>query len=177
MATVIKNATPMLANTVEFVDLSEQPAKAKIVRQGYDVPQPKIDLKKAEQFIGDLVQIPVPSLPRVVVQGIAPGTKVAAGTVVDLVLAPRSKIPFAIFDNPHADLVGKNLDAIDVLVADPATRKTLLSYQAGADVPQVEKDALTQKLGAAGIHVDAGNSQKDFERAFETVRGALTFQG
>jgi len=81
MAVNIKNVVTKPAASVEFVDLSEQPAKAKIVRQGYDVPAVKLDLKKVDQFVGDLAQIPTSQLPRVVSQAIPPGTKVTAGTV------------------------------------------------------------------------------------------------
>jgi len=177
MVVSAKNVPAQQAASIEFVDLSPQPAKAKIVRQGFDVPQPKIDAKKAEQLIGVLGQVSAQDLPRVVVQGIPAGTKVAAGTVVDLTLAPRSKIPFNIFENVHQDVIGKNLDQIDAVVTDAASRKTLLSYESGADVPQVEKDALTLKLAAAGIHVDPSNPQNDFSAAFDTARIALTFQG
>src|SRR5262249_24295047 len=135
---------------VEFIDLSEKPAKAKIVRQGFDVPQVALDVKKVDQFIGDLTQIPTKDLPRVGSQAIPSGTKVAKGTVVDLVLAPRSKTPFNIFQNFHADLAGKNLDSIDGLFTDVNARKTLLNYEFSGDIPTAEKNQLQTALQNAG---------------------------
>jgi len=82
----ITRSTTKSATGIEFVDLSDKPAKAKIVRQGFDVPEAKLDTKKVDQFLGDLTQISTKEAPRVVSQAIAPGTKVTAGTVVDLVM-------------------------------------------------------------------------------------------
>lgn len=177
MAVNIKNVVTKPAASVEFVDLSEQPAKAKIVRQGYDVPAVKLDLKKVDQFVGDLTQIPTNQLPRVVSQAIPPGTKVTAGTVVDLVLAPRTKIPFNVFDGVHLDLATKTLDSIDPLFANAAAKKTLQTYQLAADVPAAEKTALTTAMASVGITVDEANPNKTFAKAFDSARGGLAFQG
>jgi hypothetical protein len=170
----IKNS---VNKSVEFVDLSEQPAKAKIVRQGYDVPAVKLDLRRVEQFVGDLTQIPNKELPRVVSQAIASGTKVAAGTVVDLVLAPRSRIPFSVFDAVHGDLSTRTLDAIDPLFANPAVKKTLQTYATADEVPELEKTALRTAFLAVGIGVDEANPSKTFEKAFDSARGGMAFQG
>jgi hypothetical protein len=177
MAVTIKNVVTKQAASVEFVDLSEQPAKAKIVRQGYDVPAVKLDLKKVDQFVGDLTQIPVNQLPRVVSQAIPPGTKVTAGTVVDLVLAPRTKIPFSVFDGLHLDLATKTLDAIDPLFANAAAKKTLQTYAVAEEVPESEKTALKTAFLAVGITVDEANPNKTFAKAFDSARGGLAFQG
>src|SRR5262249_54516983 len=112
------------AASVEFIDLSEQATKAQIVRQGFDVPAVLLDQRRVDQVVGDLTQIPQQELPRVVSQSITSGTRVPAGTVVDLVLAPRNRIPFSVFDNVHLDLATRNLDSIDPLIADPAARRT-----------------------------------------------------
>jgi len=176
MAVTIKNVSRLAAG-VEFVDLSEQPAKAKIVREGYDVPAVKLDLKKVDQFVGDLTQIPTKELPRVVSQAIPPGTKVTAGTVVDVVLAPRTKIPFSVFDAVHLDLATKTLDAIDPLFANAAAKKTLLTYSAASEVPEPEKAQLKTALQAVGVTVDETNPNKTFAKAFDSARGSMAFQG
>jgi hypothetical protein len=177
MPVTIKNVVTKQAASVEFVDLSDRPAKAKIVRQGYDVPEVKLDLKKVDQFVGDLTQVSTKELPRVVSQAIPPGTKVTVGTVVDLVLAPRTKIPFSVFDAVHLDLATKTLDAIDPLFADAAAKKTLLTYAAADDVPESEKTHLKSALLAVGITVDETNPDKTFAKAFDSARGGMAFQG
>ena len=178
MAVSIKNTVNVQkASGVEFVDLSDQPARAKIVRQGYDVPAVKLDAKRVDQFVGDLVLIPPKEVPRVVSQSIAAGTKVTAGTVVDLVLAPRTKIPFSIFDGVHVDLAAKTLDVLDPLVSDPAAKKALLSYGTADEVPAAEKEHLKTAFAGVGIGIDETNPAKSFAKAFETVRGGMAFQG
>jgi hypothetical protein len=165
------------AQAVEFVDLSAKPAKAKIVRQGFDVPAVQLDTKKVDQFVGDLTQILPKDLPRVVSQAVPAGTKVVAGTVVDLVLAPRTKIPFDVFTGVHMDLAAKTLDFIDPLFQNAAAKKTLQTYDAADAVPQVEKDALKTALQAVGITVDETNPNKTFQKAFDSARGGMAFQG
>src|SRR5262245_4027463 len=178
MAINIKNvAAQTAAQNVEFVDLSQSAAKAKIVRQGFDVPDVKLDPKKVDQFVGDLTQILPKDLPRVISQAVAAGTKVPAGTVVDLVLAPRSKIQFSVFDGLHMDLVAKNLDAIDGLFADPAAKKTLLTYTAPEDVPEADKTQLKNAFQSVGITVDETNPNRTFAKAFNSARGGIAFQG
>jgi hypothetical protein len=113
----------------------------------------------------------------VVSQAIPPGTKVTAGTVVDLVLAPRTKIPFNVFDGVHLDLATKTLDAIDPLFANAAAKKTLQTYQLAEDVPAAEKTALTTAMASVGITVDETNPNKTFAKAFDSARGGLAFQG
>jgi hypothetical protein len=164
-------------SSIEFIDLSEEPAKAKIVRSGFEVPTVKLDLKRVDQFVGDLTQIPTKDLPRVISQAIPAGTKVAAGTTVDLVLAPRTRIPFDVFDGVHADLATKTLDVIDPLFANPAIKKTLLTYTSADEVPAVERAQLQTAFAGVGITVDETNPNRTFDKAFHSARGGIAFQG
>jgi hypothetical protein len=177
MASITKGQVSVRAGAVEFVDLSREPTKAKIVRQGYQVPSVALDLAKVERFVGDLAQVPLGELPRVVSQSVPAGTKVAAGAVVDLVLAPRARIPFAVFDEVHADLVTKQLDAIDGLYANATVKKALLTYASAGEVPQAERAVLTQQFASVGVTVDDQDPTRSFERAVASARGGLTFQG
>jgi hypothetical protein len=174
----IRNIAAARASASEkIVDLSEEPAKAKVLRQGFDVPQAKIDAKKIDQFIGELPDIPTRELPKVVTQSVAPRTKVPVGTVVDIILAPRNKIPFDVFEGIHLDLVNKNLDAIDPLFANAVAKKTLLTYTSADDVPAAEKTQLQTAFQAVGITVDESNPNRTFAKAFESARGGVAFYG
>jgi hypothetical protein len=161
----------------KIVDLSEEPAKAKVLRQGFDVPQAKLDARKVDQFIGDLGEVPTRELPKVVSQSVAQGTKVPVGTVVDLVLAPRNRIPWDIFTGVHMDLAGKTLDAVDPLFSDAAARKTLLTYTSADAVPTAEKALLQTRFQQVGITVDESDPNKTFAKAFESARGGVAFFG
>jgi hypothetical protein len=174
------NALSQSAQTsanLEFIDLSPAPAKAKIVRQGFDVPAVTVDQKKIDQFLGSLILVPTTDLPRVVSQSVPSGTKVTKGTVVDLVLAPRTKIPFSIFDGAHLSLQAKTLDALDPLFSDAAAKKTLLTYSTAAEIQAAEKTHLITALTGAGVQVDDANAGTSLEAALNTARGALAYFG
>jgi hypothetical protein len=113
----------------------------------------------------------------VVSQSIRPGTKVTAGTVVDLILAPPSDIPFRIFDNVHRDLRERSVATlVDGMLQDQTTRQTLLKYDKAQDVPAAERTALTQQFQAANVGIDDAAPDSSFEAAFNSARGALAFK-
>ena len=162
---------------VQFVDLSGQPAKAQIVRQGYEVPAVAVNPQRVDQIIGTLTQVPQINLPRVLGQSIPAGTKVPVGTVVDLVLAARNRIPFSIFANAHTDLANRTLDVLDPVLADQAAKQTLLTYASADQVPAADQTHLATLFQAANVGIDANDPNKTFAKAFESARGALAYQG
>lgn len=160
-----------------FVDLSEKPAQAKIVREGYQVPTPKVDATKAG-FVLDNLEILAPKvLPRVISQSIPAGTKITKGTVVDLVLVPKSSIPFAMFEEVHADLATRTVDALtDSLLENSRARQILLDHENPTDIPAVDKEFLTAELVRNGVRVDEADTTRTFNKAFAGARGALAFR-
>lgn len=160
-----------------LVEVDDKPAVAKVVRDGFQVPAVQINQQATEFFLGGLVALQPRQTPRVVSQSIKAGTKVNAGTVVDLILAPPTAIPFTIFDNVHRDLRNRNVAALtDGILQDAATRQTLLKYEKAADVPAAEKTALTAQFRGANIGVDEAAPETSFEAAFNSARGALAFR-
>ena len=165
-----------LSDQVQFVDLSEKPAKAKVVREGYQVPAPALDPQKADFLVNNLITTLPTQMPRVISQSIAPGTKVAAGTVVDLILAPREIIPFNVFTNVHADLAVQPITFVDPVVADPKIRQILLASDSADQVSTADKATLTTAFTAAKINVNEADPNRTFASAFNAVRGALAFR-
>jgi hypothetical protein len=160
-----------------LIDLSEKTAKAKVVREGYQVPPATFDKNKA-QFEFDQYEILSPkSLPRVVSQGVPAGTKVTKGTVVDLVLVPRSGVPFDIFDRVHSDFMGKNVEFMtEGMLADAKTRQIFLTYEDPDDIPAADKTFLQTQFVNSGITFDEALENKSFKSAYNTARGALAFK-
>src|SRR5262249_1179222 len=111
-AVAAQRASTAATQNIQVVDLSGEPARAQIVRQGFGVPAVAVDPRRVDQVIGGLTQVPAIDLPRVLSQSVAPGTRVPVGTAVDMVLASRRRIPFNVFNNAHVDLANRNLDAI-----------------------------------------------------------------
>jgi hypothetical protein len=156
------------------VDISQKPAIAKIVRQGFNVPVAALNTKQVEQFIGGLTPTKPQDVPRVLSQSIAPGTLVAVGAAVDLVLAPRTRIPFTVFQDLHAGFAGKNIADLEPLLS-PQIKQTLLNHETTTTVPPAELLVLTTELkNKLNVTVNS-NDPKEVENAFQTARNAIAF--
>ena len=174
---VNKSAASALERTELVVEIADQPTVAKVVRDGFQVPSVTLNSQAAEFFLGNLEVLQPRQTPRVVSQSVKPGTKATLGTVVDLVLAPSTLIPFNIFDNVHADLVQRNVsDLLDGMLADPVTRQTVLKYGKAEDVPAADRAALTNSFSAADVRISEDNVATGFAAAFNAARGALAFK-
>lgn len=172
-----KNVAASLDRSEVVVEVAAKPAVAKVVREGFQVPAVTLNQQAADFFIGNLEVLQPRQTPRVLAQSIKPGTKVTLGTVVDLVLAPSTLIPFNIFDNVHADLAQRNVsDLLDGMLADPVTRQTVLKYEKADDVPAADRTALTERFTAADVRIDDGSPATSFAAAFNAARGALAFK-
>ncbi len=159
------------------VEVAPQPATAKVVREGFQVPAVALNNQAAEFFLGNLDLVLPRQTPRVVSQSIKPGTRVTAGTVVDLILAPVDDIPFVIFEGIHRDLQQRNVSALlDGMLAQPVTRQTVLKYQKAEDVPAVEREALTQQFRQADVVISEDAAETNFAAAFNAARAALAFK-
>ncbi len=167
----VQVATPVL------IDLSPQPAQAKVVREGFQVPTVAFNPAKAGFFIDNLALIDLKQEPRVVSQSVPAGTKVLPGQAVDLVMALTRDIPIDIFEQPHRDLKNLRLSVLtDGILQDNAVRQTLLKYSTAAEVPTSDKTALAAQFAQQGITIDENNADTGFAAAFNTVRGALAFR-
>jgi hypothetical protein len=157
------------------INVTDTPAVANIVRGGFQVPVANINATEVAKVLGDYTIVTPKDLPRVLSQSIAAGVKVAAGTAIDLNLAPRNRIPFTVFQGAHVDLLAKTLDDISPIASNSALRKTLLTYDTAADVPQAERTLLESALKGIGVTVDDTQAGKSFSQAFEATRGAMAF--
>jgi len=162
--------------TTQFIDISDKPTKAKVVREGFEVPTVVLDEKKTSFVLDNLTTVIPRFSPRVVSQSIPPGTKVTPGTVVDLILAPKDAIPFEIFDNVHADLKTKALSHVDDVVENVAVREVLLRRDTASEVTAEEKQLLVAEFQKKGVTVNEADSTRTFARAFDSVRGATAFR-
>jgi hypothetical protein len=176
MATTLSRTKEAAEKTV-FIDLTEKAAKAKVVREGYQVPPAAFDKNKAQFEFDQYEILPPKSLPRVISQSVPAGTKVTRGTVVDLVLVPRSSVPFDIFDGVHTDFKGKNVEFMtEGMMADAKTRQIFLNYEDPDDIPAADKTFIQKQFVDNGITFDEAAENKNFKSAYNTARGALAFR-
>ncbi|MCU0584490.1 MAG: hypothetical protein MUC46_00280 [Desulfobacterales bacterium] len=176
MATKLFTSREAEEKTV-FIDLTQKAAKAKVVREGYQVPAAAFDKNKADFAFDQFEVLPPRSLPRVVSQSVPAGTKVTRGTVVDLVLVPGQSVPFDIFDGVHADFKGKTVHFMtENMLADAKTRQIFLKYEDPDDLPTADKALLQSQFTQSGISLDESVEDKSFNAAYRTARGALAFR-
>jgi hypothetical protein len=174
-------ATSALANLVSRVGLSQivqvgdQPVAPTIVRGGEEVTAPPLNVGKVDDLIGRLVPILRVQVPRGVSQSIAPGTMVAKGTPIDIVLVPVSDIDFSLFDNVHADLAGKSVESVLPLLADPAVAPILQKANAAA-LTDADKATLIAKAGTIGVSVDDTVATRSTATLFDSLKNAKAFQ-
>lgn len=160
-----------------LIDLTERAAKAKVVREGYQVPPAMFDKAKAEFEFDNFEVTPTRALPRVVAQSVPAGTRVTSGTVVDLILVPRFGVRFDIFEGVHADFKGKNVEFMtEGILEDAKTRQILLTYENADDIPAADKTFLQGQFNQIGITFDEARADKSFKSAYNTARGALAFK-
>jgi len=162
--------------STQFIDISDKPTKAKVVREGFEVPHVTLDEKKTSFVLENLPTVIPKFSPRVVSQSIPSGTKVTPGTVVDLILAPKDVIPFDIFDNVHADLKTKALSHVDDVIENVAVREVLLRHDSASEVTVDEKQLLITEFQKKGVTVNEADSARTFAKAFDSVRGAAAFR-
>ena len=104
------------------------------------------------------------------------GTKVAAGTGVDLVLAPKSAIPIDMFENTHTAFRGKTVDQVDGITGNSEARRILLTYENALDLPKPEKDELLGIFNQNHVIIDDTKVETSFDAAFDTMRNVMAFQ-
>ncbi|MGH6923617.1 MAG: hypothetical protein ACRED5_07740 [Propylenella sp.] len=162
---------------LKVIDVSDQPLKSNVVRQGKQVPAVEIDQKIVDTFVTADVLVTPTLAPRVVSQSIAPGIKVAKGMSVDLVLAPRITIPIEIIKGVHEGFAGRNVgNVVDNLLGQPEVANAVLDFDEPEQVPAASRAAIEQALSANDIGIVADDPKRDFNAAFRTLKGAAAFK-
>lgn len=175
----IKSDVKLSSNfsAVKVIDVSDQPVKPNVVRQGKQVPAVAIDQKIVDTFITPDVIVAPQLVPRVVSQSIAPGVKVARGASVDLVMAPRTTIPVDVIVGLHEGFRGRNIGSVvDTILAAPEVTNAVLDFETAADVPASTRAVIEQALAANEIGIVPDDAKRNFDAAFRTLKGAAAFK-
>jgi hypothetical protein len=154
-----------------FVDVAERSTRAQVSRGGLPLGETPVNAEAISSFLDERVVVQT----KTVRQSIQPGTAVARGTAIDIVLADAADLPVRVIPNVHAafqDLTMKQLNdkfATNAVVRDIVRRRT------GADeLTAAERETLTSAFQAANVPI---NPNAPVEAAFAGVRAAFTFQG
>ena len=163
-----------------FVDLSEEAAKANIVREGFDVAEAAVVPEAFERWLGRTKTRPPKETPRVVGQSVRAGRKVAAGTSVDLVLAATTDVPLEIFAGTHKDMRTRSLaELLEQTLdqdANETVRQIVLNRESETDLKDAEKELVLAMLEQADVEVDDTDPEKDMAAAYRTLRYASAYR-
>lgn len=148
--------------------------RAKIVRDGKPVAQIALNQDKIS---GVLVGYR-PLVSRVVTQSIAPGTPVARGTAINLVLAEASRIPLNVIDGVHPGLQAETMASMygKFLANDPELVNIVANAATGASTPAADVAKVQQKAAAKGVQV-TDTAGQDFSAFMTGLQAAYTFNG
>ena len=162
-----------------FIEVSEEPIRSTIVREGRAVPVAKVSRARLDDFLGQVVEVPAPRVLRVVGQSVDAGTAVPKGTVVDLTLAAVEDVPVRIVENAHTDLEARNVYEVvsSSALLDEKVVEILTNRERPEDATDEEQQIVTQALGRIGVQVDPADVKRNYAAAHSTARSLLAFKG
>ncbi len=160
-------------NLAGAIEVGSRPAEAVIVRDGIEVKAPALSRTRVQAFDDRLQPIVAYNTPRVVQQSVAPGTRVAKGSTVDLALVAPQHIRLNLLENSHT-----SFQNMTVLTATPIVQsaKAILDRRAtAADMTTEERSQLQGILAQNNIPVDDQNPATSMDAAFRTLQGAKAY--
>ncbi len=170
-----KAKQPRAADQEILIDTDVNAAKrAKIVRDGKPVGQITVNQDK---IAGVLVGYrPVAS--RVVTQSIAPGTPIAKGTSVNLVLAEANRIPINVVDGVHLAIQTETMASLyeRFLKDDPELVNIVANAATGTAIPAADVAKIEKKAAAKDVSVTNAPGQ-DVAALMTGLLAAYTFNG
>ena len=154
------------------VDVGASATKAEISRGGFAVAEIGVLPERIGSFLTDrpIVQT------KVVTQTIAPGTAVAAGTTIDVVLTVTRDLPVAVIPGIHEAFSGLTMAQLhDQFATDTRVRDILRTKTDVSDLNTDDIASLTTALQAQNIPVSNDPGQT-VASAFTAIQAAFTFQ-
>lgn len=170
------DADAMRRRTTEFrtVEVSDQPVSAVIVRDGEQVRAPTVKKGTVEDLLTRLTPVGRTATPRVLSQSLPPGTYVARGTPIDLVLVRSSDVTLGILENVHSGLMERSVEDLLPAFDNPLVKNAVRKGEA-SKVSDEEKEAIEEALNRMGVQIDEQDNEKTFEKAYNSLQGARAF--
>jgi len=160
------------SKAITVVDLSKEPERPNIVREGFRVPAVKV----RPEIIDTIIVKPVDPL-RVVFQSIPSGTRVPKGTVVDIRVADPSDLKVDIFVGAHRALAERNIGTVITQFLEDATlRQSILAADTAADLTEAGRQKILEAADRNDVPVNEADPLNDFNALFTSLQGAAAFR-
>jgi len=155
------------------VDVGASTTKAEITRGGFTVAEIPVNAEGITTFLDARPVVET----RVVTQSIAPGTAVAIGTAIDVVITPTSDLPVRVVPGIHRAFEDLTMAQLYAQFADEArVRDILRTKSTPAELTSDDIASLTTVLQGKNIQVGTGTGET-VASAFTALQAAFTFQG
>jgi hypothetical protein len=155
------------------VDVGASATKAEITRGGFTVAEVPVDLEGIATFLDDRPVVAT----KVVTQSIAPGTAVAIGTAIDMVITSTSDLPVRVVPGIHHAFEGLTMAQLyEQFSGEPRVRDILRTKSTPAELTSDDIASLTAVLQSKNIQVGTGAGET-VGSAFTALQAAFTFQG
>jgi hypothetical protein len=161
------------ANLAGAIEVGSKAAETVIVRNGVEVKAPSLNLPRVDAYVERLRPVVPFITPRVVQQSVKPGTRVAKGTVVDLVLVPPNNIELGLVDRAHTAFLHRTVDQVAPLVEQ--ARPILDRKATAAELSDAERQQLYQLFSSAEIEVNDEEPTLSLDAAYRVLQGAKAY--
>lgn len=159
-----------------FVDISDKPIEAEVIRNGAKVARVNIRDDLIGEFVAPERLDPRPLQQRVVFQSIATGQRVARGTVVNIVLASRFLIGTDFVTGSHASLFDRSIgDVGDLFLVNPAVDSAVRRATSLEELAPDIRASIEQTAAQNNIAITPSDQARDFQALFTTIKAAQTF--
>ena len=166
----LRTFTP--ASTV-FVDVAADSTRAEVTRGGFNIGE----ILVRPEVIGDVLDTRPIVQTKVVSQTIVPGTAVARGTAIDLVLTRTDDLPLTVIPGIHQFFQDFTMAGVfDRFGQDPTVRDIVRRRTDASQLTSDEQTALATALTQQGVQVGT-DATTNLGSAFTALQAAFTFQG
>lgn len=167
----LKETAALARASTVFVDVAEQSTVAQVSRGGLPLGEIAVNAELIGSFLDQRIVVQT----KTVTQSIQPGTAVARGTAIDIVLADVRDLPVRVVPGVHRAFQNLTMAQLnDEFSTNAAVRDIVRRRTSADDLTATERDTLTTAFQAANVPI---NADGPVEAAFVGVRAAFTFQG
>lgn len=161
-----------LAEQTIPIDVGASTTRADISRGGFSIAEIPI----SEELIGSFLDARPIVRTKVVTQSIAPGTAVAVGTAIDLIITATGDLPVNVVPGIHQAFTQFTMAQLnDQYAGDTRVRDILRTRSTAADLTSDDIATLTTVLNANNVPVSSEPGQT-VGAAFTAIQAAFTFQ-
>lgn len=154
------------------IDVGASTTKAEISRGGFSIAEIPI----SAELIGSFLDARPIVATKVVTQGIAPGTAVAVGTAIDLIITATGNLPVRVVPGIHQAFTNLTMAQVnDTFATDPRVKDILRARSKAADLSNDDIAVLSTVLQANNVPV-SNDPNQTVGAAFTAIQAAFTFQ-